>query len=395
MWIPDSELEIISVCEAGNLEETILFDAKREISSKSIELAKDVAAFANTAGGTIIFGIDEDENGQPRIPSPINLKGQKERIDSIIRTSISEAPAYQIIQLESEIESSKGYLILVIPPSARAPHMVVVKGDRRFYGRGETGNYVFSEVEVARLYERREVTRLNIIPLLLERIAESPIKDHLGFAHLHLLIKPALRGDDLLSKGNTHNQTVSQYLNNLAQEAAASPDFEKQIFPDFESGTWKQQPNGYLNEMWKTQPGNSSTHTLTVEVDRDGGGYLFCSRAAETAGRGNTSKLFLGELVGGLTFKLVHLFGRFYKNAQYYGMVDISIGLTGLLGSIDSNLQNQEMASTYRHNRADYNYAIRVPASQLFDDPIHVARELTMPIIDTICQGRNNPFSRK
>ncbi len=54
MWTPSSEDEIISVVAAGNLIETSIFDAKRELPSNSRELAKDVAAMAND-GGVILY----------------------------------------------------------------------------------------------------------------------------------------------------------------------------------------------------------------------------------------------------------------------------------------------------------------------------------------------------
>jgi len=45
---------------------------------------------------------------------------------------------------------------VIVPQSARAPHMVIVKGDNRYYGRDARGNRVLNEGDVARLYERRQ-----------------------------------------------------------------------------------------------------------------------------------------------------------------------------------------------------------------------------------------------
>ncbi len=144
MWIPKDEQDILTAIANQSLEETVTFDAKREIPKRNSDTAVDVSALANTAGGVLLYGIDEDEGGHPSIPMPFALSGQRERIDSIVRTSIDEVPSHRSFTIPDSGDESRGYLVVVVPPSERAPHMVIVKGERRFYGRGETGNYVKS-----------------------------------------------------------------------------------------------------------------------------------------------------------------------------------------------------------------------------------------------------------
>src|SRR5438552_238241 len=166
MWIPKTETDIIAAARTGHLEETVTFDAKREIPPKNIETAKDVSAFANASGGVLVYGLGEDSNRRLTVLSPIVLEGQRERIEQIIRTSIDEVPSFSIFTIGTAKESSEGFVVVTVPPSERAPHMVVAKGERRFYGRGETGNYVLSQSEIARLYERRTTSGSDMLPLL-------------------------------------------------------------------------------------------------------------------------------------------------------------------------------------------------------------------------------------
>jgi predicted HTH transcriptional regulator len=77
VWIPRSEKEIESTVANRSLEETVTFDAKREIPSKSFETAKDVCALANTAGGVLLYGIGEDQHGRPTVLNPLTLQGQR------------------------------------------------------------------------------------------------------------------------------------------------------------------------------------------------------------------------------------------------------------------------------------------------------------------------------
>jgi len=156
MWIPASAAEIERAATARELRETASFDAKKTlpIPARNECLAVDVAAMS-TDGGVLLYGVGEDRSGQPVTPSPIPLAGAKERVDQIVQTSIAEAPHIEIREYPTGADASVGYLLVVIPQSARAPHQVTVGGNLRFYGRGATGNRVLTEGEIARLYERR------------------------------------------------------------------------------------------------------------------------------------------------------------------------------------------------------------------------------------------------
>jgi len=93
MWIPKSEQDILSAIDAGDLVETANFDAKSALPAKgkSKDLAVDVAAMS-ADGGTLLYGVGEDENDRLTVPQPFELAGARERVDQIVRTSISEPP---------------------------------------------------------------------------------------------------------------------------------------------------------------------------------------------------------------------------------------------------------------------------------------------------------------
>jgi hypothetical protein len=138
MWVPKTEEEIINAVKGGFVEESPIFDAKKELPEKNQETAKDIAAMAND-GGVLIYGIGEDVNGHPTILNPIPLANQPERITSIIQTSIAEPPFISITTVPTIHNPSVGYIIVVVPASERAPHMVIVKGEHRYYGRTARG----------------------------------------------------------------------------------------------------------------------------------------------------------------------------------------------------------------------------------------------------------------
>ncbi|TFW15894.1 helix-turn-helix domain-containing protein, partial [Pseudomonas putida] len=105
----------------------------RDEKSK-VELAKDVAAMANTGGGDLVFGIMETEDG-----------GQAGGITAITGESSDEAQRRILQTLESRIEPrvqgltlwtvqvADGYvLVMRIPPSWNGPHCVKTDTQRRF-----------------------------------------------------------------------------------------------------------------------------------------------------------------------------------------------------------------------------------------------------------------------
>jgi len=160
MWIPNSASEIEGAATSGALTETAGFDAKEQLppSHKNVSLAIDVSAMS-TGGGVILYGVGEDSNKQPTVLKPIPLAGTRERIDAIVGSSLAEVPYIEVHSYPTDDDPSVGYIVVAIPASPRAPHQVTVKDELRFYGRGATGNRTLLEGEIARLYERRRVSR--------------------------------------------------------------------------------------------------------------------------------------------------------------------------------------------------------------------------------------------
>lgn len=393
MWIPKNENDIVSAVTNRSLEETLTFDAKKEIPTKNIETAKDVSALANTAGGVLLYGVDEDTNGRPTVLSPMPLEGQRERIDQIVRTSVDEVPVFTISMIEMESDNSRGYLVVVVPPSDRAPHMVVVKGDRRFYGRGETGNYVLSQPEVARLYERRRGVALNILPVLEKAIENAPLADNEEFAHLHLVARPVFLDEKLFTRALSVGQSEKELLHALVQGVMNVSVYDDQYSPDFQTSSgWTRRPEGYFARLQYASGSDErpDAHTLQLQVNLDGSGWLFCGRAAEMSGR-DKRKEFFSSITAGNTTRFLALLGDLYQKGLYLGMVDTAIAVTGLQGALLHQPRNP-FSDLPRYEGGVYQRACRTSATSLKNGPKQVAAELLMPLMDAMSQGRHDPF---
>lgn len=134
------------------------------------ELAKDVSSFANAAGGDILFGVEEakDANGKNAgYPEKIvgvncpNYDDTKLRIESIIRDNID--PRIHGIGIHKVDGFENGPVIMIrVPRSWTAPHMVSFQNQSHFYSRNSAGKQPLDvrEIRAAFLRGTEEATKI-------------------------------------------------------------------------------------------------------------------------------------------------------------------------------------------------------------------------------------------
>jgi len=108
------------------------------------ELARDLASLA-VDGGLLLIGVDEDDLGRAKDIVGTALAGLPERIDSIARSRVD--PPLVVLShpaIEDPDRPGVGRLLVEVPPSARAPHLV----DHIYYGRGDGAKTRFFDVQV-------------------------------------------------------------------------------------------------------------------------------------------------------------------------------------------------------------------------------------------------------
>lgn len=127
---------------------------------KKMEIAKDVSAFANSAGGYIIYGIKE-KNHKPESLSFIDGSTiTKEWLEQVIQTGIQRKIEDLIIKpIRFNRDYKKSVYVVEIPESFSAPHMT---SDKRFYKRFNFESVKMEEYEIRNLYNRKEKTKLLI-----------------------------------------------------------------------------------------------------------------------------------------------------------------------------------------------------------------------------------------
>lgn len=160
-WTEEDLLSLI----ANGVQEDVSLDYKRSDALQKTEackseLSKDVSAFANSTGGTLVYGVEEDGHvpisfDQGLDPDVIT----KEWLDQVIASRIQrriEGVRINQIKLTQNVPGRVAYVVYV-PQSFRAPHQAA---DKKFYKR-----YNFQSAPMEE-YEIRDVAHRSDSPVL-------------------------------------------------------------------------------------------------------------------------------------------------------------------------------------------------------------------------------------
>jgi hypothetical protein len=167
VWNIRTEAELQQAIDNG-LTETHYVDFKRELEDTkkaNKDLAQDVAALA-VDGGTLIIGVDEEEEGAPPRRTPVNLANLAERVIQVAGMRPDEGVPVRTFPVPSADDPSRGYLFVRVFPSPRAPHMV----DGKYYGRTDKTNRPLSDAEVERLIAQRLTQQKDMLAVTREAL---------------------------------------------------------------------------------------------------------------------------------------------------------------------------------------------------------------------------------
>ncbi len=128
------------------------------------ELVKDVTAFANSAGGQIVYGVHE----RAGVPQALDLGGDSdaiapEWIEQIIDTNTSpriQGLKITKIVLTPERPNMVAYVIIVPPATTFAPHQNSI--DKKYYRRFELRSVPMHDYEIRDLLRRAQVPNIAV-----------------------------------------------------------------------------------------------------------------------------------------------------------------------------------------------------------------------------------------
>jgi hypothetical protein len=130
------------------------------------------------------------------------------------------------IQINAAARPGHGYLIVQVPQSPQAPHMV----DGKYYGRGDKTNRVLSHAEVFRIHERNVAVQRSILSEAREALDNARIQyPDASSALVFVLAKPLGAREELLSRLTTAHGWQSDVLSLIR---AAAQGHQNQFAPN-------------------------------------------------------------------------------------------------------------------------------------------------------------------
>ena len=183
----DYTIEDIQSLIDNQVEESIYIDFKsagslEKSDKKRMEMSKDVASFANSDGGIIVYGIKEVNHVASEFSFIDGNEFTKEWIETIINSyvqrRISDIKIYPI-RVDGDIK--KSVYVVKIPSSYDAPHL---SKDNRYYKRYNFMSVPMEEYEVRQTYGRKSKSKLAISQWYLndkyQDVTEEWVKVHLA-----------------------------------------------------------------------------------------------------------------------------------------------------------------------------------------------------------------------
>jgi hypothetical protein len=135
------------------------------------EFVADVTAFANAAGGDIVFGVATKDGVASDVPGITLADPDKEklRLSDLIRTATE--PRLTSFSMEwLPMQGSIGVLVVRVPRSWIAPHRVTLQGHDKFYVRNAAGKHPMNVDELRQAFTLAETVAERIRTFKTERV---------------------------------------------------------------------------------------------------------------------------------------------------------------------------------------------------------------------------------
>lgn len=318
--------EVEAAASGGLLGENQWCELKAMIppSSKptNLELARDLASLS-VYGGAFIIGVADRTFDVVGIEG--DIEGLRSRISQVATMSITP-PLSPIIHDPIFGPDEKVVLILSVPPSPVAPHMV----DDAYWGRSSDGKRKLSDPEVRTLMMMRATSEADFISRLTSMVERDPLTDFTeghptGHGHTYLLAEPCApmppRPDDLDVGGLRFagSQWDGQWPGTISDCTSQAFDPEGQAFMSGRAVLPAKYERSLCHYSVKDRDGS-------VEVVQGG------ATATSETPRGETSHNILDRLVIIVTLQTLALVREFSEQVGYMGQWRVGVHLTQLRG---------------------------------------------------------------
>jgi hypothetical protein len=378
-WAPAVWSDVVEAAAGGLLDESHWVDLKQELptgkATFNTDLAKDLASLA-VDGGLLVIGVEDHDSRAGNVRG-VELGKLADRVDQIARGKVRSPLVVRCHEIPDPDRPGWGCLLVHVPPSGQAPHMV----DYVYYGRGDRANAKLGDEQVRAILEGRARGRADIVAELGRMAEDDPMAaDQRQLGHYYFLAQPEVategalvefldRGDFAAIQGilaqivrDRGNAGFAPDVLRLSQhvrraEGVALTSFDPEEGPLYEEGLFE------------------------LVIREDGGIRLTCGRGTGFHGGAVlplTGKPPLGVLpilVVGLTYAGAALAGRLADQyAAYQGQWRVGLRMDRLRGVVPvDRLVHGAFGPGNPYSREEYEHVISATTEELVNVPEVVA----------------------
>ncbi|MDX3588919.1 AlbA family DNA-binding domain-containing protein [Streptomyces europaeiscabiei] len=397
-WMPKTEADLQAAVDGGLFEESHHLDLKKAPSSKgdNKELARDLSSFA-VDGGALVIGVQENKENRTFELAPQPLNGLPEKVEQVART-IPDPPLTIITEeISSAADDGTGYLIVHIPASPVAPHMV----DNRYFGRGDKTKYQMGDAEVVSLHTRRRNIEADTLTLLRKEMEEDPLRDVGAQSHLFLVAQPTAGRRDMCLP-ITGAQDWNLRLHTLIKRVQESKELRAALVNQGFSPDLGDAHQGHRRArgVARSSAGLRSDRTyapegrwgdedvIEVQLFEDGGLRLFMTRLSDSlrerhTEEGDAEQVLFDAAAVILTRHMLELIRLVSDDVGYHGNWAVAVGANRLRGRRRYSGQSH-FPSNHRYSADTYEESTGATLAELREAPGTVTRRLLGPLLRSL-----------
>ena len=364
LWIPRSAVELEKAIAAEVITETHYLDFKQFTEGGGVPAtAAKCAASLAVDGGVLILGVGEDKAQRNFNLIPVGLRGLRDSVDASISSRVS--PHLRTTVTELDRGDGSGYLVIAVPQSAAAPHMV----DGRYYGRSDTAALVLGDDTVRQLWLRHVQTRLGRTALLAEEVAREPIPPQLRRgARLFVVAQPESADQRLLLSAcdamdlrgwvsSLAGTNVFQALRSYAPHIGSAGALHRRAWGVSRSSHHLGTDRTPSTEL------RSAEDTVDLEIREDGGLRLYYGRASDEL---RNVDYLLPQAIAGEVSGVVELARTIAAHTGFSGAWMFGVAMRGLrsLPTYSTHISGEPNT---RYSEDSYDQTVEIDFTTLMD----------------------------
>jgi hypothetical protein len=382
-FVPTTEAELLQADEDGLLEEGPRLEFKQELppsdKASNAEFARDVASLA-VSGGVLIIGVVDSDKRPPTL-NPVPLQGLADRAEAVAASRCDPPVTLRMHEVPSSADPHVGYLVVIVPPSPLAPHMV----GGRYYGRGERGKRPLADLEVARLIALREQRLVDARAGLDAYEARDPLAAAAAAANgrLFVVVEPRVieRGALVHVLPGGWQRWFSELIGGISARRAFdfSPAPSDAYVPARRPDGWALST--FENEFGGRQPASTeqalrfATTLLEIEFTEDGAVRIYCDRATDRV-RDDTSFMLMDVLVAGLVRAALELAAEIGTRVGFYGTWSAGVRVTTIEGAVALSSERQFGRRGPAYQAERYEETTATSTAEILENPGRVVERL-------------------